>query len=131
MSAGFNADPRDPGGRRWDKRRAYRIALPGAEAVCCAGCVGGHYELLDMSLGGVRVMEGSMLPLGARVELLLVLGRGRKVAIRAVGKVVHHGRGRSLGISFDGLDPVDEERIEDIVGDELMRAASLPPYHLS
>ena len=76
-----------------------------------------HSLTRDISMGGVRVMTGAPLEVGARVRLEITLGRSRK-RIRAIAEVrwVRELYGREVfdvGLQFVGLEPNAEFTLID------------------
>jgi c-di-GMP-binding flagellar brake protein YcgR len=77
-----------------------------------------YYSLTrDLSLGGLRIMTGAPLEIGARVRVDITLARPRK-RVRAVAEVrwVRDLYGREVfeaGLEFVGLDPEAEFALMD------------------
>jgi CheY-like chemotaxis protein len=115
-------DPQEPHGNR---RRAYRAGVHGCAIVHAPGDTALRGIIIDLGLGGVRLLElvrdEPGLVAGAEVTIELECAGAGWVAQR--GRVIRHGDGE-LAIRFHALSPEVEDLIEDeVLGDvEAQRA---------
>jgi len=105
-----------PGGNR---RRSYRAGVHGRAIVHAAGGVALRADVVDLGLGGVRLVEtaADAAPLadGAEVAVELECAGAGWVAQR--GRVIRHQHGE-LVVRFHALRP----EVEDLIEDEVLGA---------
>lgn len=99
-----------------ERRRAYRVMTPAADAICQSEGLGDRYVVEDLSLGGACLRLGRHLEPGSAVSLLLISPSFGSLEL--AGTVAHLGRdGRSVGVRFEELDPLLEEVLDDAITD--------------
>jgi hypothetical protein len=110
---------------RWNERRqSYRVTTPRAEAICEADGLGDRYQLVNLSLGGVRLSGGRCLLAGATVHLTVYTGHYGCLALS--GEVVRSGP-NDLAVCFAELDPKLEQALDDLLTDMIIEDFSARP----
>ena len=101
-------------------RTAYRIELPGASAIGWSGRSVARYDIANFSRSGALLCEGARIPVGDGLQLAMVAPGFPTILV--AGRVTRHvDGGESLGVTFDDLDPLEEDIIGDMVLANLVR----------
>jgi hypothetical protein len=98
-----------------NRRRAYRAGVNG-NAIVQAGGVAVRCAIVDLGLGGVRLLEPvrDEPGLAAGVEVMVELECAGAGWVAQRGRVVRHHAGE-IAVAFHALSPEVEDRIEDEV----------------
>src|SRR5688572_30232092 len=109
-----------------DRRHSFRVAVDGMALLWCKDRIAGGYRIADLSIGGCLLRDGPSLEVGA--EYGLVLHLPTESAMRLPAKLVRQRTGdfgrRELGMSFLERPPWTEDRIHDLVMQNLERDRS-------
>ncbi len=106
-----------------DRRHSFRVAVDGLALLWCKDRIAGRYRVADLSIGGCLLRDGPTCEVG--VEYGLVLHLPTEAAMRLPAKAVRQsttgvGR-REIGMSFTERPPWTEDRIHDLVMQNLER----------
>jgi hypothetical protein len=106
-----------------ERRKAYRVSVPEVFARCSTGEVVGYYGVHDVSTGGALLVGRPLPPVGADLEVLLLLPGQRPCVLEA--HVLRQDRPAHaparVAVEFDEVSADIEDAIEDFIADELTR----------
>lgn len=106
-------------GLQRDRRRSFRIAVPGDLLLWRGGRFSGDYKLADISLGGCRLEDGPPPAFGQRFDASLRIDGAEPIELQAV--VVRRERGGPAALRFERVDPSVEDEIHDNLVSQLER----------
>jgi len=109
-----------------DRRHSFRVAVDGLALLWFKDRIAGRYRVADLSIGGCLLRDGPACDLGS--EYGLVLHLPTEAAMRLPAKVVRQGTTdfgrRELGVAFLARPPWTEDRIQNLVIQNLERERS-------
>ena len=101
-----------------DRRRAFRIAVPGDLLLWRSSRrFSGDYKLADLSISGCAVRNGPPAALGRVFDASLRIGDAPPVQLQV--RVVRRERDGRTGLSVEQVDPAVEDEIHDILVSQL------------
>lgn len=103
----------------WDRRRSFRVPVPGRASVWSKGQLRGRYDLLDVSIGGCSLSGGPEPKVGEEVDVMLHLPHRTALAVHATVRRVSPS---SVGLRFEHATPRAEDCIQDVVVEAVARA---------
>jgi CheY-like chemotaxis protein len=109
-----------------ERRHAYRVAVAGTAHLWRGERLAGQYELGDVSIGGCLLREGPPCGVGESYSLSLHLldGRSLRLPARVVRLRFNDIDRCDLGLEFEAHPPATEDRIHDLVIDNLEHLAA-------
>jgi hypothetical protein len=103
----------------WERRRSFRVPVPGQVSVWSKGQLRGRYDLLDVSIGGCSLGGGPAPKVGEEVDVMLHLPHRTALAVHATVRRVGSS---SVGLRFEHATPRAEDCIQDVVVEAIARA---------
>lgn len=111
-----------------ERRRSYRVAVDGTGFLWRRHELAGRYAIGDISIGGCLLQHGP--PCDMQNDYRLVLHVGKHGAMRLPARIVrlHYGPGGGcdLGVTFTAHPPATEDRIHDLVMNNLEDSGGEP-----
>lgn len=104
-------------GKHMDRRRSFRIALPGDLLLWRRSRFSGDYRILDLSIGGCSLFSGPPPAFGQRFDASLHIPGAPTIELPVA--VVRRGSDGQTGLCFDDVDPAVEDEIHDILVSQL------------
>jgi len=106
-------------GAAWERRRSFRVPVPGQASVWSKGQLRGRYDLLDVSIGGCSLRGNPPPKVGDEVDVMLHLPHRNALAVHATVRRVDSS---SVGLRFEHATPRAEDCIQDVVVEAVARA---------
>ena len=94
--------------------------MPGASAIGWTGRTVARYDISNFSRSGALLREGALVPIGEGLQLAVVAPGFPTIMV--AGHVIRHlENGDAQAVSFEDLDPLEEDIIGDLVLNALLR----------
>ena len=106
-------------GTTWERRRSFRVPVPGQASVWSKGQLRGRYDLLDVSIGGCSLRGNPPPKVGEEVDVMVHLPQRTALAVHAT---VRRADPASVGLRFEHATPRAEDCIQDVVVEAIARA---------
>lgn len=106
-----------------ERRRFHRVQVERPVEIHC-GEQKASGKTMDLSLQGMLVEAGRLLPTGSMVRVRLELEPGRK-PILAAGRVVRHAGPNRMGIELDTLPAEESERMQAFLLPLILKSAGV------
>jgi hypothetical protein len=102
-----------------ERRRTFRVPVPGQASMWSKGQLRGRYDLLDVSIGGCSLRGTPASKVGEEVDVMLHLPHRTALAVHATVRRVDTS---IMGLRFEHATPRAEDCIQDVVVEAVARA---------
>jgi|SwirhirootsSR3_FD_contig_61_1186240_length_1012_multi_10_in_0_out_0_1 hypothetical protein len=101
-----------------ERRRSFRVNVPGRVSVWLKGELRGRYDLMDVSIGGCSLSGGPPRKVGEELDVMLHLPHKTTLALHATVRRADSGL---VGLRFEKAPPRAEDCLQDVVVEAFAR----------